>query len=342
MTLRGLTETDGFGRMRRAPGATHLNVLPQLIDKRVDGSEATLTSEVFAQPDRASRALDVVLFLASHPDDAFSYSELAERLDINLASLHAVLHALEDRRFVARDAASRRYTLGLSLVATGDAALRHHHGVDALRRQIAELRAELGLACVAVAPVRTDLLCVAASHSDASMMQVGQRVPWLAPFGAVFVAWSDLETIRPWLRRSGISGLNRRQALAALETIRRRGYSATVDHPGHDEIQQLMVQLVEYPSSSDLWRQLRQRMSSFSRTEATLPAKLRDITAPVFGENGLPLMSLSLQGLPSVLSTKRLEVLAARLLVATGTVTAAVGGVVPPTVGPAQAPRGSR
>jgi DNA-binding IclR family transcriptional regulator len=287
----------------------------------------------------ASRAMDVIQFLAAHPEHAFTYSELSGRLEINLASLHAVLHELEQRRFVARDPVTKRYSLGMAVVAIGDAALRRHGSVDVLRREMAALTAEHGYGCVAYVPVRADMVCVATSRSEPDRIQVGQRVPLLAPFGTVFLAWAPPPEVTAWLARSGLSAELRSRSLADLDLVRARGWSATVDGPPHRDIERLVVGLGEHPRAPELWRSLRHAIASVPRSEVRgrRTQRIRDVTAPVFDADGKPTIALTMQGFDRVLSSEEVEGYATALGRATAAVTAATGGVNPSRPDPADA-----
>ena len=55
----------------------------------------------------ATRAVDVLNFLAAHPGEAFSYSQLSQRLQVNLASTHNLLLALVECGYLTRSANDR-------------------------------------------------------------------------------------------------------------------------------------------------------------------------------------------------------------------------------------------
>ena len=50
----------------------------------------------------ATRAISILDFLAAHPDDAFTLSDLAARLGINVASAHALLTVLVEAGYLGR------------------------------------------------------------------------------------------------------------------------------------------------------------------------------------------------------------------------------------------------
>ena len=84
----------------------------------------------------ATRTADLLNFLAAHPDESLTYSELSRRLGVNLASTHNLLMALTECGYLTRDPKTRTYSLGAALVALGDAALRGNPIVDETRGEI--------------------------------------------------------------------------------------------------------------------------------------------------------------------------------------------------------------
>src|SRR3954447_15383557 len=142
----------------------------------------------------ATRAVAVLDFLAAHPTEPFTLSDLASRLEINVASAHAILGVLADAGYVVRHPRLRTYTLGPSVIALGSAALEYHAVVDVARdaaRRLSE-DVELEVAVTALAGDDIVFLARAGEHRARGIpIHVGHRVPLVPPLGAVFVAWRD-------------------------------------------------------------------------------------------------------------------------------------------------------
>ena len=75
------------------------------------------------------RAIRLVNFLVAHPAEVFTLSELCQRLDINRASALRVLGALVAAGYIERHPRHLTYTLGVTLVAVGQAAAVRHPAV---------------------------------------------------------------------------------------------------------------------------------------------------------------------------------------------------------------------
>src|SRR4051812_41288311 len=159
----------------------------------------------------ATRALAVLNFLAAHPADEFTLSDLASELAVNVSSAHAVLGVLAEEGYVVRDPRLRTYSLGPSVVALGSGALERHPAIDHARDEARHLSEELDLGVAVTALAGDDIVFLArvgAYRAHELAVQGGQRIPLVPPVGAVFMAWLDPE---PWLARA--------TDRAAMETV---------------------------------------------------------------------------------------------------------------------------
>lgn len=107
-----------------------------------------------------------------------------------------------------------------------------------------EAKQQGALECFAVSVVDDDLVVVATAGVSGSAdfrLSVGQRVPFVAPLGGVFVAFSDDPDLeRRWLKTADSRGADFASALEhSLEGKRRRGYSLGLGdwHERVDELQ---------------------------------------------------------------------------------------------------------
>ena len=205
----------------------------------------------------AARATDLFNYLAAHPGQAFTYSQLALRLQINLASTHNLLTALTERGYLTRHARTRAYELGPVLLAIGAAALERNPVIDAARGRMKTLSRTLGLETRAFVQAGSDTLCVARAGpvSPGGTARVGQRLPLIAPLASVFVAWSTEPDVSQWIRRGGFEARERQQLLDILDVVRGRGYSVALEVEGRRHIVDLLAELGDAPHSSSLRRQ---------------------------------------------------------------------------------------
>jgi DNA-binding IclR family transcriptional regulator len=178
------------------------------------------------------RVTAILNFLARHPRESFTLSEIARQLDLSPATAHGQLNALVAAGFLLREPGSRRYTLGPALIEIGTAAaLRQGDVIEYARPELIALGEHLGQQCVATQVVGDQIVFLARSAPVDSLgitIAVGHRVPFAPPLGTVFVAWSDEDDIAAWL--TGVSPEADPDAVAqcvvAMARVRERGYSA--------------------------------------------------------------------------------------------------------------------
>ena len=271
----------------------------------------------------ATRAADLLNFLAAHPDEPLSYSELASRLGINQASTHNLLMALTECGYLSRDPKTRTFSLGAALVALGDAALRENPIVDKTRVEMAKLARELGMAAIALVRAGGEALCIARTgprRAQVEPPEVGQRIPIVAPLVSALVAWSEEDEVEQWLQRGSQSAAAQQRARATLERVRARGYSVALEVPGRRRLGSLITELAEAPHSAALRRQLHRTIGELGRSayqfhEADGPLQsISTITAPVFGRHGEVVVAVSLQVFAQARSLKDVAAIGDRLL----------------------------
>jgi len=271
----------------------------------------------------ATRAADLLNFLAAHPDEALTYSELSSRLGINQASTHNLLMALAECGYLSRDPKRRTFSLGAALIAIGDAALRQNPIVDQARIEMAKLAKELGMGAIALVRAGTDALCIARAgprRAPVDPPEVGQRVPIMAPLASVFVAWSQEEDIEQWLLRGSTSRNQQDGAREILERVRNRGYSVALEVPGRRRVGELIAELAEDPHSSPLRKQLHATIGELGRGSYQLREvdgrreSISTITAPVFDRHGAVCLGVSLQVFAHGLDPREVAAIGDRLL----------------------------
>ncbi len=259
----------------------------------------------------ATRAADLLNFLAAHPAERFGYSELSRRLDVNLSSMHSLLVALVECAFLSFRASDKTYGLGPALIAIGDVALRSDPFVDATRAEMGKLSARSGLESLGFVRAGGDALCVlrAGPGTDPGReVQVGQRLPLIAPLAAALVAWAPVAERESWLERGGAPGDARREQTRMLDVVRERGYAVALEVEERRQIGEVLRQLRDDPHSQSLHADLRELISGLRRREYQLTTSRRasysvsTMTAPVLNAAGGFELAISVQGFPSRMS----------------------------------------
>jgi DNA-binding IclR family transcriptional regulator len=280
----------------------------------------------------ATRAVAVLNFLAAHPAESFTLSDLSTRLGINLSSAHSLLAVLTDAGYVVRHPRQRTYTLGPSLVALGSAALERHAVIDHARDAARELARAVGLEVAVSAPAGSEIvfLARAGDHQARGMpVHVGQRVPLVPPLGAVFVAWGDAEG---WLDQAEDADDLR----ATLAGVRRRGYSVALEHDARKGLGAALDQRADMPADDRLQRSVGDRVADLGRREYQIheldPSRSYEVSmiaAPVFDATGDVVLALTVLGFPAALAAAEVVAHGERVRDAGLIVTKASGGRAP-------------
>lgn len=178
----------------------------------------------------ATRATEIIDFLTSRGTTAFTLSELAKELGINVASTHAILQGLTKSGHLSRHPKHKTYTLGPALIAIGQVALRNHPLIARAETAAAEFSRSEGVEILLSMRAGDTVLGLAHCQVDGisrSLLRTGQRVPLHVPFGATLVAWEAEGEIDRWIKR-GLPAKAEHDLSEELRTllalIRERGY----------------------------------------------------------------------------------------------------------------------
>jgi DNA-binding IclR family transcriptional regulator len=287
------------------------------------------------------RAVNVLNFLAAHPDEEFTLSELARRLHLNKATSHAMLAALTDAGYLLRHPARRTYTLGPALIALGNAAQFQFEAVEFARDEMRSLSEQLGLECLASTAVGDEIVIVARAGTPQPLgvsVQLGQRLPLVPPLGTVFLAWAEPTEIDRWLRRLGPSAdpAQLERCRAALAAVRERGYAVALEADARARLGRAVAELAQAPSRGrgrevveELVEELGQEEYILLELEHAATYRINHISAPVFGPEGKVELTLTLVGFRDQLSAGQVPEYAERLLAAAVTVTKSIHGTAP-------------
>ncbi len=264
----------------------------------------------------ASRAIAVLNFLAAHPTEGFTLSDIGTRLGINGASAHALLSVLLDAGYLVRDSRLRTFRLGPSVVALGTAALDAHPAIDIARDAARALARETELEVAVTAPAGDHIVFLARAGEPSARavpVHVGQHVPFVPPLGSVFVAWGDATD---WLARSDDPETLRE----VLEAVRGRGYSVALEAQARQRLGHALNELAAEPSDQRLRTTVDSLVTDLSEREYQLrrltPDRRYDVSmiaAPIFGPAGQAVLALSLLGFPAGLPANEVAAYGERL-----------------------------
>jgi flavin reductase (DIM6/NTAB) family NADH-FMN oxidoreductase RutF/DNA-binding IclR family transcriptional regulator len=210
--------------------------------------------------------------------------------------------------------------------------------LDTARGEMERLAAELCLECLAVTVVREEIVTIGSAgqaYGQDPADRIGQRMPFVPPLCALFVAWSGADAVTKWLRNLDphMSTEDARRYTEMVAVVRRRGWSLALSGRPQIAFELALAQLsVRAPTDGQQQavREAALRVGHSSHEPAHLdaetPYRVRNISAPVFDDRGDVVLMLTLIGLPKVLKLIDIERHRDRLLAATDHVTRALGG----------------
>lgn len=197
-----------------------------------------------------------------------------------------------------------------------------------------ELAQESGYESTIQASVDDELVILAAAGGDdpdwAGENHVGIRLPFIPPFGGIFMAWSSTSAVHEWVeRRWAPTAEQRDRQVEALRAIRDAGY--VVVTPIDPVVDQVLDKIFAglAPDRDDLHR-LRSRIQEldpFYVTDVEDGSRLdvRYVGAPVFDRRGRVAVVLRLI-VGRVLSGAETKGLVSRLVESADAITALIGG----------------
>lgn len=222
-----------------------------------------------------------------------------------------------------------------SLVAPYASDLRTHLQIaDLAREHMERLSADLDMACYAQALVGDELVVVAGVGSETSSAHphIGRRLPFVPPFGTLFVADQGEAAAESWLARLGttVTTQDRALYLGMLDRVRARGWSLGLVAPAHDEIWAELERFGSPEGAADLAGRLPELMSGLkSCYEPEMPAPderhdVRIMGVPVHGPAGKVAQVLVLFGMPRQASVEQISGWRARLQQAASEISKAI------------------
>lgn len=196
-----------------------------------------------------------------------------------------------------------------SLVAMPEADfIGHLRLADVSRPEMEHVATELKTECLVIAPVDDQLVVLASAGSPsggAEFTRVGQRMPFVPPIGSPFLAWADESSVDAWLARSGraLTDRERSDYTALLGRVRERGWSLSLGHELHGELDQALDRYSggDRESRSQVQRLASELAGRFDPLDDLDPAgryDIRLVSAPAFNPDGSVALILTLWGLP--------------------------------------------
>jgi DNA-binding IclR family transcriptional regulator len=275
----------------------------------------------------ATRALEIIDFLAARGTTPYTLSELSRELGINVASCHAILLSLVESGHLSRHPKHKTFTLGPALTAIGQVALKNHETIARAQAAAEELSRNEGLEVLLSMCAGGDVLGLAHFQGDGlarSQLRTGKRLPLQAPYGAVFLAWDSEERVASWIARGFDAATGAEvagQLRLLLDRIRQRGYQIALRPDARSDLRSLTGSW-----DPDQWaRQAHERMRQFEADYTLLsfdPLAAKDdelydveyITVPLFDPFNKALYALTVYSFEERLSARTVQEYLSKLL----------------------------
>lgn len=315
-----------------------MKLVQRLVNHGV-GTEPFQTVSGSSDPNH--RPINVVTFLAAHPTETFTLAEIVRHLGLSKGSAHRVMAALTETGFVYRHPRHRTYSLGIALVAIGQAALQKYPGIEFARREMVRLASGLDVGCGTAAIVNDEYLLLGREgppHAYDGLTLVGERRYVVPPIGIGQMAWRSPAEVGAYLDRGAayLTGAARARLSASFPLIRRRGYSMAANGVGLRRVVQATIVPIGHAQDAA------GRLSSLAG-EAEIPLEeyqmlsfeeargkgVSYLAAPVFSPDGEVSFEILMSGLPVDMTVTDFERCTARLLLTADIVTNEIRGRKP-------------
>jgi flavin reductase (DIM6/NTAB) family NADH-FMN oxidoreductase RutF/DNA-binding IclR family transcriptional regulator len=189
----------------------------------------------------------------------------------------------------------------LSLAAWESDLAVQMRSADLARPHMEALAEELDVECVASAVVGEDMVLVARAGTLRTAVlptAVGQRIPFEPPMGTAFVAWATEAAREAWFKRLAPSATDetRKTLDAALDAVRRAGYSVARGHRWHSEAAQVLSREQPDQHGDDTTQQMHALIRSLPpdyENPDVAADDVRTVNTPVFGPGGAVVLVLS-------------------------------------------------
>ncbi|MAG30106.1 MAG: hypothetical protein CL908_04330 [Deltaproteobacteria bacterium] len=293
----------------------------------------------------ARRILAILDFLTANPEDAFGLTELSRRLGLNKPTSHGILSTLARAGYLNQDAATKSYRLGPSILAAGSAASAQLPLLDRVREEMRALGEELAVASAVIVRARDQYVIVdrfAFPGPLAAVIHAGLRLPFVAPLGAFFIAWSSPAEFEAWLASaeaepSGGAARVRARFARSIAVVRSRGFDVTLKTAAEADLLAGLQKLHsggEAPDLHALGRRfataLEDQIYQLDEIDPHAHYAVSAIGAPVFGVAPHPELALALGTPHRDLTGREILEVSASLVASARRVSEAGGGRFPP------------
>jgi DNA-binding IclR family transcriptional regulator len=266
-----------------------------------------------------TRIVAILNFLAGHPEQAFTLTEISKSLRLSSATCHALLGALSETGYVHRTV-GKTYVLGPALSRVARASLEPALVMQVTRPEMRLLADEFDVVCSAYhlkdGQVAIFERASALSHIDWHSPQL-HSIPVAAPVGGLFMAW-DEAAWDAWLASANppVEAAEQARLRASQRFLQAHGFTfgeRTVPISGPEQARRLQNQ---YALTDH----------GLGEIEADRHYDLAYVAAPIFARPGIVSFGLSLAGFTAPIAGAMIDQMGRKLRAACDRVGAFIVG----------------
>ncbi|HEX7871752.1 MAG TPA: MarR family transcriptional regulator [Sphingobium sp.] len=250
------------------------------------------------------RVVSIINFIADHPGQSFTLTDIVRALRLSRATCHALLGGLVEAGYLFR-ASDKSYVLGPALIAMGETAKAHFSATQVAQPEMRLLADRYDAICALCTLEGGDAVIVerASAYSHVGNATVrGAHLPLLAQFASVFFTWSSTTDITTWLDAlDPAPRQDQRDALfEGVDVLRTRGFGVAV----RSESSASIVSSMEREASWTTLDSSMQPLFAIDPDADYLPAYVQ---APIYdARRGVPFV-IALSGFKNRLTGREVE-----------------------------------
>lgn len=268
------------------------------------------------------RVVAVLNFVADHPDQSFTLTDLVRALKLSRATCHGLLTGLVEAGYLFRRA-DKSYVLGPALLAIGRNADSLLSPLQAAQPEMRVLADEFDVVCSAV--FRDDDALIVRERA-ASRSHLGwatprdTRLPLRPPYAGMFLAWLSAAEAEAWMDtlEPPVPPEHLETMRSAMEFTRAHGYSAVImasSNPGPS-----LADMAYGPPGGEA------PITFTDRHDPEALYHLRSVSAPVFDSQRRVSFTLSLVGFGAMVEGAQIRRIGETLRASCDRITAYIGG----------------
>lgn len=275
-----------------------------------------------------ARVVAILNFMAEHPGQSFTLTDIVRALKLSRATCHALLAGLVEAGYLFRTS-DKSYVLGPGLVAIGRIADQNFSPLRTAQPEMRALADEYDAVCSAVFREGDDIVVRERSASRSNLgwsVARGTRLPLKPPTGVIFWVWSPASEADAFLDAvmPDISAEYRADLHASMRFTREIGFQVAVRAREADQVS--LTWLFDEPK-------VETPILVLSEIDEGARYPLASLTAPVFDAQRRIEFVLGLMGFPGEKSGADIVAMGRQLRASCDRITAFLAGRQPEHIG---------